>query len=271
MAANNAPLTNQGRADLRRSPTEAQIAFNNNRSSQISVLNADLCELNEARNALLTSSFSTTVTYAGPPESTTDRRLSLFVWMTDRVTACWAEQRYPFEVFNANEDSIGAYLCSCAAAAPTNGFYTDVVGTSCEILTADEVGKQALLVSGSGQNALAVRGTPLLLQLRNNTYLASVDAAFVPADTAVSLTAFAESLLSGKSEARFTALRAGAFDAYGSESAGPFRRQIILRLSDYISGAYWLTNNVWSSGGESADIVGVWSNPPYIPAIAPGV
>lgn len=266
MATNNAPLTNQGRADLRRSPTEAQIAFNNNRSSQISVLDAELCELNEARNALSTTAFSPTITVSG---STRNRRLSVFVWMTDRVTACWAEQLYPFEVLNPDDDIIGNNLCACAAAAPTNGFYTDVVGTSCDLLTADEVGKQALLTYGSGSTALAVRGTPLLIQLRDNGFLYNDGEGIVAAPTNVHLTAFAESLLSGKPQVTFTELRQGAFYAYGSVSAGPNRRQIILRLSDYVAGQYWLTNNVWSSGGESADIVGVWSNPPWFPAIVP--
>jgi len=59
----------------------------------------------------------------------------------------------------------------------------------------------------------------------------------------------------------FTAPFAGTtnYNAYGAAVIS--RRQIILRLSDYIAGQYWLTSNVWKSGANSADIVGVFTAP----------
>ena len=254
MASNNAPLTNQGRADLRRSPTEAQIAFNNNRSSQISVLNADLCVLNEARNELTTALFEPTIT------GTTDlQRLSVFVWMTDRVTACWGTQHYP-ETVKIGANELGTNLCTCAIVDPTNGLQIDVVGVTCTLLAVDEIGAQATLAYGTGANALSVRGTPLLVRMNENDYLTTATSP-TPAPAEVNLRAYSESLLSGKPEVLFTAPFVGTtnYNAYGAQVT--FRKQIILRLSDYIAGQYWLTSNVWTSGAVSADIVGVFTAP----------
>jgi hypothetical protein len=256
MAANNAPFTNQGRADLRRSPTEAQIAFNNNRSSQISVLNADLCVLNEARTELTNALFEPTIVGITPD---TLQRLSVFVWMTDRVTACWATQRYP-ETVEIDGNELGFNLCTCATVVPTNGLQIDVVGVTCTLLSVDEIGAQATLAYGTGATALSVRGTPLLVGMNENDYLTTDDTP-TAAPAEVNLRAYSESLLSGKPEVLFTAPFAGTtnYNAYGAPVI--FRRQIILRLSDYIAGQYWLTSNVYTSGAESADIVGVFTAP----------
>ena len=259
--ANNAPLTNQGRADLRRAPTFSQVAFNQNRSSQISALNADLFVVNEEgkQNPALFDPITVSES-TGDEEQT---RLSVFLWMTDRVLVSRATQRYPEMVYPLGGGvPLGTNLITEASEfAPTNGMAALPPNVTClpQGGLAD-YGAQYVLSNGSGPQSLSVRGTPMLLTLAYNTF-------FDPNDPAtrrlcrVSVSALSESLLSGTHQVRWAAPAPnGEVDLYSATGAG--RRQILLPLAQYLFGQYWLQDNIAGVPGVDADIVGVYTQPP---------
>ena len=254
--ANNAPLTNQGRADLRRSPTEAQIAFNDNRSSAISVVSAAALSRFADGEFTWRTPFSVTVTFGTPPSAVTvNRRLCLFLWMTDRITSVSAKQVYSGE---------GVQVCGCASfVLPTNGFAALPAGATCTPNGATDVGAQSTLAYVSGSLRFSVRGTPLLLEMADPN-LEEAPVPFVTVD------AWSESLLSGRPGVQLQEFRNGVYNAYTGDLTT--RSQIILLIDDYLAGQYWNNDNVLvDSKGNQFDIVGVYAEPPYIaPPITPG-
>ena len=221
--AANAQLTNQGRADLQRSPTSPQIAFNQNGDSQISALRALLASVKEGE--VLEDRFSTLTPRGSDPSAFQPTRLSLFLWMTDRVIVSWAEQFYAGTVHPPDIPQVtqGANLTTNAARClPTNGMAGLVSGVTCTPTTpVTDFGKQAVLSYGTGPNALSVRGTPMLLELSDNAYFDNlVPPLQRPEQPTVTVTAFSESLLSGRhGQASFTVLPNGEIDIYGATAA----------------------------------------------------
>jgi hypothetical protein len=267
--ANNAPSTNQGRENLRRSPTESQIAFNNNRSSAISVVSSATLGFVDDDNKFALRSFSPLVEVsAGPPPVTQVRRLCLFLWMTDRVTSVSATQVYAGGVQTPDEAIIADTLCTCAEfVRPTNGFALLPAGTSCTPNALTDVGSQSTLAYQSGSTKFSVRGTPLLLLMNNNGFLTGEDSD--PAEAQIYVDALSESLLSGKPHVQVQEFRNGTFNAYSS--GGVFgRQQTILLIEDYLAGQYWNADNVLvDDKGNQWDIVGVWAEPPYFAPLPP--
>jgi len=258
--SNNAPLTNQGRADLQRVPTPAQIAFNQSGSSQISALRAPLVTVVEDTYEFLR--FPTITSRISDPSAFQFTRLSLFLWMTDRVLVSYAEQFYNDVNYPLGENTIpiGQNLTTMSAfCTPTNGMASLPTGVTCSPLAVPSgYGQQAVLKFGTGATALNVRGTPMLLELTDNQYFDG----FAPPDQialepSIIVTAFSESLLSGKHDMLFCPiLPSGEIDVW--DSLGGVR-QVIMPLSQYIAGQYWLTDNLLFGG---LPIVGVFTQPP---------
>jgi hypothetical protein len=266
--ANNAPLTNQGRENLRRSPTESQIAFNNNRSSAISVVSSAVLGYFDD-NEFTLRSFSPLVEVSpGPPAVLVSRRVCLFLWMTDRITSVSATQVYVGGVQNPAEDVIAETLCTCAEfVRPTNGFALLPAGTSCTPNALTDVGSQSTLAYQSGTIKFSVRGTPLLLAMNNNGFLSGDPSE--PAEAVIYVDALSESLLSGKPHVQVQGFRNGTFNAYSSGD-GFIRQQTILLIDDYLAGQYWNADNVLvDAKGNEWDIVGVFAEPPYFAPLPP--
>jgi len=265
--ANNAPLTNQGRADLRRVPTESQIAFNDHRSSAISVVS-------NARLGAFTSGifgfkqFTPTVSTTTPPPQPVERRLCVFLWMTDRITAVSAEQFFPgvlhAPIGNDANSHVGDNLCSCVSSIiPTNGFALLPAGASCTATDVTETGAQSTLAYQTASVQFAVRGTPLLLTMSNPGYRVPSIMGLVPALPFVSVSALSESILSGRAGVQVRGTVGGVYNAYtGTVNT---RRQTILLIDDYLTGRFWEADNVLvDAAGNVFDIVGVYAEPPYL-------
>jgi hypothetical protein len=260
--ASNAPLTNQGRADLRRVPTGTQTDFNQTGDSSISVVRAQLLR-QDAEGDWVTPEF--TVEVPTLPSGTTARRVCVFLWMTDRLTSLSAEQFYGAPVYPESETvvaSLGANLCTCAYAQPTNGMAGLPAGLTCSVLSDAEVGAQATLSTTAlpAANALSVRGTPILVTMVNNEYYNGGGLAQALEEAQLRIEALSESLLSGKPEANFLTLNAGVFDPYAS-SFVVSSAQIIMDAAAYLAGTYWLYNNQLLLGGVTFNIVGIYSAP----------
>jgi hypothetical protein len=260
--ANNAPLTNQGRADLRRSPTEGQIAFNQNGSSQIACVDAVLFVTNE-EGKLAPAEFDVFTTSESDPTAFEPTRLSVFLWMTDRVLLSQAVQQYPGSVYPLGETvfPVGANLTNFASLfRPNNGMAALFPGVTCTPLQPlSDFGAQSVLSFGAGATALAVRGTPMLLELSPNEYWDN-DETQKPAKCRVNVVALSESLLSGKHQVRYNpALPNGEVDIWSGGDTG--RYQILLPLAQYLFGQYWLQGNIIGTPGLDADIVGVYTQP----------
>jgi hypothetical protein len=260
--ANNAPFTNQGRADLRRTPTEGQIAFNQNGSSQIACVDAALFVTNE-EGELGPAVFDVFTRRESDPTAFAPTRLSVFLWMTDRVLLSLAVQQYPGTVYPLGETvfPVGANLSNFASVfKPNNGMAALPAGVTCTPLQPlTDFGAQSVLSYGAGATSLAVRGTPMLLELGNNEYWDSEE----PQNQAtcrVNVVALSESLLSGKHQVRYNPpLPNGEVDIWLDGGTG--RYQILLPLAQYLFGQYWLQGNIIGTPGLDADIVGVYTQP----------
>lgn len=257
--ANSAPLTNQGRADLQRSPTSAQIAFNQSGSSQISALRATLAGVDES--GLYRAAFHTLTFRESDPSAFQFTRLSLFLWMTDRVLVSFAEQFYNAVVYPLGENTIpiGQDLTTMAMfCTPTNGMASLPPGVTCSTIAQPSgYGQQATLAYGTGATALNVRGTPMLLQLTDNQYYNNTTPpSQARLEAYVNVTAFSESLLSGQHDIHWcNVLPSGEIDPWNS-LGGP--SQIIMDLGAYIAGQYWRTDNLYEG---VIPIVGVYTQP----------
>jgi hypothetical protein len=255
--SNNAPLTNQGRADLRRSPTGAQTDFNETGNSSVSVVQAVLLRL--PGNFWVQPQFSTIVgSGRGVP-----RALCVFLWMTDRLTSLSAVQQYLDDVWPESTigvPKLGSNLCSCAYAHPSNGMSALPVGMTCTLLAASEVGAQAVLAYGAGSTALRVRGTPVVVRLVNNEYYGPPGGSQNTSDPTVRINALSESILSGKPQAVFLYSVDGLFDPYQVFGVTA-RTQCIMFAADYVAGQYWLNGNQLVDGDVVYDIVGIYTEP----------
>jgi hypothetical protein len=253
--ANNAPLTNQGRADLRRVPTAPQNDFNQSRDSSISVVRASLIEFEGGEWEI--------PRFVPEVATGTAQLLCVFLWMTDRITSVSAKQFYSGDVYPASETavpSLGSRLCTCATAFPTNGMADLPAGTTCTLLQDAEVGAQAVLAYGSGASALSVRGTPLLVEMEPNEYYGVPDEDQEPAPAEVRIEALSESLLSGKPTALFVTPTAGVYEPYAGVTSLA-SQQVVMNASDYVSGQYWLANNQLVVGPITYNIVGIYTAP----------
>jgi hypothetical protein len=252
--ATNAPFTNQGRADLQRTPTESQIAFNQSQSSAISVVSA--ATLAAFAEGVFEPELPLSVTInvdTGSEIVTVNRRLCLFLWMTDRITAVSAKQ------FQYVEGKLSPLSFFAGPVLPTNGFAILPAGATCTPNGATDVGTQSTLAYASGSLRFSVRGTPLLLYMESTTGELE--------ETVVAVDALSESLLSGRSGSEVREFRNGTFNAYTGDAVS--RSQIILFINDYLAGQYWNQNNVLVDGANQYDIVGVWSDPPYFAPLEP--
>jgi hypothetical protein len=259
--ANNAPLTDQGRADLQRVPTPAQNAFNENGDSQISALRALLVRL-VSSTEYEPAQFPTLTFSVVDPSEFRFTRLSLFLWMTDRVLVSYAEQFYDDVVYPLGENTIpiGQDMTTMSAfCTPTNGMASLPTGVTCSPLAVPSgYGKQAVLAFGTGATALNVRGTPMLLELTDNQYFDDTEPpGQIALEPTIRVTAFSESILSGKHDWVFCPiLPSGEIDVWVSSGG---IEQVIMDLDDYIAGQYWLTNNLLFG---ALPIVGVYTQPP---------
>ena len=261
--SNNAPLTNQGRADLRRSPTGTQIDFNQNGNSSVSVVQAQLLRFNDG--IWIEPQFSTQIDLGG--REFVPRALCIFLWMTDRLTSVQAVQQYSGTVWpesGVGVPKLGTDLCTCARARPSNGMSALPVGMTCTLLAASEIGAQAVLAFGAGATALNVRGTPVVVQLVFNDYWTMPGGDQSEASPAVHINALSESLLSGKPQAVFFPPIAGVFDPYQVFGVTA-RLQSIMLADDYVAGQYWLTGNQLVVGDAVYDIVGIYTEPFPLP------
>jgi len=261
--SNNAPLSNQGRADLRRSPTGAQTDFTQTGNSSVSVVQAIL--LRFFGSFWEQPQFSTLV---GSGKDAVPRALCIFLWMTDRLTSVSAEQQYSGSLYPASGTGVpalGSNLCTCAVAYPSNGMsalpdFGLGDRMTCTLLAASEVGAQAVLAYGAGSTALSVRGTPVVVRLVNNEYYKEPGGAQLASNPTVRINALSESILSGKPQAVFHPPVDGLFDPY--QVAGvTARTQCIMFAEDYRAGQYWLNGNQLVDGDVVYDIVGIYTEP----------
>ena len=262
--ASNAPLTNQGRADLRRVPTGTQTDFNQTGDSSISVVEAELLTLVDGN--WVTPEFTPLVVKDGDDVA---RAVCVFLWMTDRLTSVSAKQSYAGPVYPASTSSatlpVGTDLCTCAEAFPCNGMSGLPVGAACTLLATDEIGAQAVLSFGTGANALNVRGTPVLVLCVNNEFYGPGAAVQAVAQASLRLSALSESILSGKPSAAFLTPSTGAFDPYADIATA--RAQCVMNAANYIAGQYWLNGNQFVDDVTVYDIVGVYTAP--VPPVVP--
>lgn len=258
--SNNAPLTNQGRADLRRSPTQAQIAFNDSRRSSISVLKADFLRYIPPRGPEGVGAWQYGPYVEPVSIDATGTRVCAFVWMTDRVLSAEFTQIYPGLIrSNAGGSVVGRNLrVSGYDAWPTTNLPDLPSPATCTSVTVPDIGAQSILAYPPA--SLAIAGTALVLQLVDNDY--SVQ--FTGESTCnLSLRVDSESLQSG-----YTTGHLGASSTFDPYTDVVLRRQnVIVPASAYFGLGLYTTNTLSTQLGLSGpvydfNVAGIYTVPP---------